>query len=108
MERRACIAKTVSGGGSRTRHASGPWQASVDRTRASASSWPKLNLPSHAPFTRSRLDLSGNVAHHLGQFAGADLVEETVQLDVLRNSRALPQQPDIVVERLLEIHDGEA
>src|SRR5580692_7350595 len=60
---------------------------------------------SHSRLSR---ELSGNVPHHLGQLAGTDLVEKTIELDVLRDSRALAKQPDVIVERLLEIHDGEA
>src|SRR5208282_5625531 len=48
------------------------------------------------------------VPHDFGQLAGTDLVEEAIELDVLRNSRALAKQLDVIVERLLEIHDGEA
>jgi len=55
-----------------------------------------------------RLGLSGNVPHDLGQLAGTDLVEKAIELDVLRNSWAVAKQTDIVVERFLEIHDGEA
>jgi hypothetical protein len=53
-------------------------------------------------------ELSGNVSHDFGQLAGTDLVEEAIELDVFRNSRAVAQQLDVVVERFLEIHDGEA
>src|SRR5580658_6897381 len=51
---------------------------------------------------------SGNVPHDLDQLAGIDLVKEAIELDVLRNSRALAKQLDVIVKRLLEIHDGEA
>jgi hypothetical protein len=52
-------------------------------------------------------NLCGDVPHDFGQLAGTDLVEEAIELDVLRNGRALAKQLDVVIERLLEVHDGE-
>jgi hypothetical protein len=52
--------------------------------------------------------LTRNVPHHLGQLGRTDFVEEAVELDVLWHSRARRKQLDIIVERLLEIDDGEA
>jgi hypothetical protein len=51
---------------------------------------------------------SRNVPHDFGQFAGTDLVEEAIELDAFRNSRALAKQLDVIVERLLKIHDRQA
>ena len=59
-------------------------------------------------FTRSHSDLCRNVPHYLGQLARTDFVEEAVELYVLRHCRTRTKQLDVIVERLLEIHDGEA
>src|ERR1700683_1516823 len=53
-------------------------------------------------------DLCRNVPHHLSQLAGTDLVEEAVQLDMFRDCRARAKQLDIILDGLLEIHDGKA
>ena len=53
----------------------------------------------------SRRLMCGNVPDDFGQLAGTDLVKEAVELDVLRNRRALAKQPKV---QLFEIHDGEA
>jgi hypothetical protein len=52
--------------------------------------------------------LNWHIPHNFGQFAGADLVEETIELDVLGNGRAVAKQFHSVFERRLEVHDGEA
>src|SRR5580658_7118414 len=62
----------------------------------------------NSPFTRLRRELGGNVPHHLGQLAGTDLVEKAVELDVLWHCRARTKQVNIMLDRLLEIHDGKA
>jgi hypothetical protein len=49
-----------------------------------------------------------NIPQHLNQFAGIDLVEEAVELDMLRHRRAGAKQLKIVPERLLEIQNGHA
>src|SRR5580698_3279413 len=46
-------------------------------------------------------DLCRNVPHDFDQLARTDLVEEAIELDVLRNGRALAKHLDVVVERLL-------
>jgi hypothetical protein len=53
-------------------------------------------------------DLCRDVPQDLSQLAGTDLVEEAVQLDMFRDCRARAKQPDIILDRLLEIHDGKA
>jgi hypothetical protein len=55
-----------------------------------------------------RRNLARNIPHDFGQLGGTDLVEEAIELDVLLNRRAVAKQLDVVVERRLEVHDGEA
>ena len=42
--------------------------------------------------------LCRNVAHNLDQLATVDLIEETVELDVLRHGRALAKQLNVILD----------
>src|ERR1700677_4193738 len=61
-----------------------------------------------AALTSLHCDLRRNVLHHFGQLAGTDFVEEAVELDVLWHRWARTKQREIMFDRHLEIHDGEA
>src|ERR1700677_11477 len=64
-----------------------------------------LRSGSHKP---PHCDLCRNVPHHFGQLAGTDFVEEAVEFYLLWHRRARTKQRDIVLDRALEIHDGNA
>src|SRR5271167_4807452 len=53
-------------------------------------------------------DLCRNVPHDFGQLPGIDLVEETVELDMFRHCPARSKQLDVILDRLLEVRNGEA